>query len=72
MRPTPKWSTCVINHKSDSNSDSDNDVEFVDIDLPCNRLTVRPLANDSIICTKKKRVLETEDGADERSKVKAT
>ncbi len=62
----------MIDYNGDSNSDFDNDVEFVDIDLLCNKLSVRLLANDSINRTKKRRVLETENEADEPSKVKAT
>ncbi len=72
MRPTLKRSTRMIDYNGDSNFDSDNEVEFVDIDLPCNKLSVRLLANDSITCTKKRCILETEDEADEPSKVKAT
>ncbi len=72
MRPTPKQSTCVIDYNGSSNSDSDNKVEFVDIDLPCNKLSVWLLANDSITRTKKRRVLETEDEADKPSKANTT
>lgn len=72
MRPIPKQPTQVINYNSNSNSDSNNNAEFVDIDLPCNNLSLRLLANDIITCTKKRRVLKTEDKADEQPKVKAT
>lgn len=72
MRPTPKQPTRVIDYNGDSNSDSDNNVEFVDIDLPCNKLSIQLLANNVVTRTKKRHVLETEDEADESSKVKAT
>lgn len=72
MRPTPKQSTWVINYNGNSNSDSDNNAEFVDVNLSCNKLSVRLLANDTITRTKKRRVLETENEVDEPPKVKAT
>ena len=62
----------MIAYNRNSNSDSDNNLEFVDIDLPCNKQSVRLLANDLITRTKKKRVLETKNEADEPSKVKTT
>lgn len=47
-------------------------MEFVDIDLPCNKLNVKLLANNSITCKIKKRILKTENEVDELFKVKAT
>ena len=73
MRPTIKQSTWVAEYNGDSDSDdNDEDVEFVDVDLPCNKLNVQLLANDSITRAKKRRVLETEDKADTPPKIKAT
>ena len=70
MRSTLKQLTRVIAYNGDSDFDSDNNVEFVNIDLPCNKLSVRLLANDSISRIKKKRVLEMEDEANESLKAK--
>ena len=61
----------MIDYNGNFNSDYDNDIEFVDLDLPCNKLSVRLLANDSITRTKKKHQLKTRDEVDEPSKVKA-
>ena len=40
MRSTFKQSTCMIDYNGNSDSDSDNNVEFVDINLTCNKLSV--------------------------------
>ena len=52
-------------HDSHHNSDSDDDAEFVDVDLPCNKLSVQLLANNSATRTKKRRVNETNEEAGE-------
>ena len=70
MRSTLKQSTCIIDYNGNYDSNFDNNVEFVDIDLPCNKLSVQLLANDSITRTKKRRILETEDEADKPLKTK--
>ena len=62
----------MIDHNGDSDSDSDNNVEFVDINFPCNKLSVQLLANDSITRTKKRHVVKTEDKANELLKIKVT
>ncbi len=62
----------MIDYNGNFNSNYDNNIEFVDLDLPCNKLSVRLQANDSITRTKKKYQLKTRDEADEPSKVKAT
>ena len=56
-----------IQHDShhNSNSDSDDDAEFVDVDLPCNKLSVQLLANNSATRTNKRRVNETDEEAGE-------
>ena len=55
MRSRIKRSTQVVEYNGDSESDNDDeDVEFVDIYIPCNKLSLELLANDSIICTKKR------------------
>lgn len=46
-------------------------MKFVNVNLPCNKLSVRLLANNSITYTKIKRVVEIKDESDESSKVKA-
>ena len=62
----------MIEYNGISNSDSDNNTEFIYDNLPCNKLSIWLLANNFIACTKKKRVLETEDKANELPTVKAT
>ena len=52
MRPIFKQFICIIDYYS--NSDSNNDVEIVDINLFCNKLSIQLLANNPIIHTKKK------------------
>lgn len=61
MRQNAKQSTRMINYNGISNSNSDNDKEFVDINLVCNKLNVRLLANDYIIRIMKRLIFETED-----------
>ena len=46
-------------YNSHSNSDSDDDVEFFDIDLSCNKLSVQLLANTFATCTKKHCINQT-------------
>ena len=73
MRPRTKRSTRVVEYNGDSDSDGDDeDAEFVDVDLPCNKLSLQLLANDSITRTKKRRVIETDDEDNEPLKPKAT
>lgn len=57
MRPTLRQSTCIIQYNGISYSDLENNVEFVDVDLSCNKLNLWLLANDFITCTKKKHVI---------------
>ena len=71
MRPTPKRSIRVIHYNGNFNSDSNNDLEFVDVDPPCNKLSVWLLANDSINRMKNKHIVETRDETNKLSKVKA-
>lgn len=59
----------MINYISNSNSDSDNDIKFTNVDLSYNKLSIRLLVNNSIIYTTKKHVVEVEDRANETSKV---
>lgn len=41
MRSTSRQSTQMVEYNRDSYSnDNDEDVEFVDIDLPCNKLSL--------------------------------
>lgn len=55
MQPTTKRSIWVVEYNGDFDSDDNNkDIEFVDLDLPCNKLSLQLLANDSITHTKKK------------------
>ena len=55
-----------------SNSDSDNNAEFVDVDLPCNKLSMQLLANNSATRIKKRRVNETDEEAGEAPKTSVT
>ena len=66
-----KQSICLIKYNSNFKFNSDDNTEFIDIDLPCNKLNIWLLANDSILCTKKRHVLKIENEANEASKVKA-
>ena len=66
-----KQSTRVVEYNEDSESDNDDeDVEFVNVNLPYNKLSLQLLANDSINRTKKRRVI-TNDENDEPLKPKA-
>ena len=71
MRSRIKRSTRVAEYNGDSESDNnDKDIKFVDVNLPCNKLSLQFLANDSITHTKKRRVI-TDDEDDEPPKLKA-
>lgn len=49
------------------------DVEFVDINLPCNKLRIQLLINDFIVRLKKRRVVfKIEKKVDKSLKIKAT
>lgn len=61
----------MVEYNGDSDSDEEENVEFVDADLPCDKLSVQLLANGFATCIKKRRVLEIEDEADEPPKIKA-
>ena len=62
----------MIEYNGNSNSNFDHNVEFIDIDLFCNKLNIQVLPHDFIPCIKKRRKLETEDEANKLLKVKAT
>ncbi len=71
MRPSTKWFTQAVKYNGDSNSDDDDEkIEFIDVDLPYNKLSVQLLANDSISCAKKRRRI-TDDKDDEPPRPKA-
>lgn len=72
IRPTLKQFTCVTEYNGNSDSNFNDNVEFIDVDITCNKLNIRLLDNDSITCIKKRRILKTEDIANEPPKVKAT
>lgn len=72
MKPTSKQSTCMIDYNDTFDSYSDKHVEFIYIDLSCNKRSVWLLANDSVTHTKKRRVVEIEDEADEPPKTQST
>lgn len=69
---TLKQSIYIIDYNGNSDSNFDNNLEFVDINLFYNKLSIHLLANDLITCIKKRHVLETEDKADEPLKTKVT
>lgn len=71
MRLTSKQPTHMINYNGNSNFDFDNNAEFVDINLLCNKLSIQLLANNTITCAKKRYLLKTKNKVDEPSKVKA-
>ena len=63
VRSSIKRSTWVVEYNGDSESDNNNeDVEFIDINLPYNKLSLQLLANNSITRTKKKRVIIDDEG----------
>ena len=72
MKSTLKQFTHMIDYNGNSDSDSNNNVEFADIDLPCNKLSVQLLGNDFITRIKKRHVFKTEDKADKSLKTKIT
>lgn len=53
IMPTPMQSICRTKYNKNFNSNSDENVEFMNIDLFCNKLNLQLLANDFIICTKR-------------------
>ena len=72
-KPTPKYSPYVVEYNGNSDSDNKGDVKFVDIDLPCNKLSVQLLANDSNTHSKKRRVIvDTNNEIEEVPKPKTT
>lgn len=71
IRLTSKQSIYVIRYKNNSDCNSDNNKKFIDIDLLCNKLSIRLLANNFITYIKKRRILERKDKSNEFSKVKA-
>lgn len=71
IRLTSKQFTYVIEYNGNSNTNFDNNVEFIDVDLSCNELNVRLLANDPITYTEKRRIFKTEDKNKKCSKIKA-
>ena len=72
MRSTLKQSTHVIDYNGNSDSDSDYNIKFVDIDLLCNKLNIQLLANDFITHIKKRHKIEIKNQADKLLKSKVT
>lgn len=72
MESTLKQSTYIIDYNSNSDFDFKNNVEYFNIDLLCNKLYVRLLANNSATHTKKKRVLKLENKVNKQPKAKTT
>lgn len=62
----------VINYNGNFNSDSNNNAQFINIDLSCNKLNIQLLVNHTITCIKKRHVLETNNKKDKSLNVKAT
>lgn len=62
----------MIEYNGDFDSDSDKDIKFVDVDLPCNKLSLQLLANNFITYTKKRQVIKVDDEDDKFPKSKAT
>lgn len=63
IKPTLKQFTYIIKYNSNSNSNSNNNAKFIDIDLSCNKLNIRLLANNFITRIEKRHVLETKNEA---------
>lgn len=61
----------IIDYNSNLNSDFNNNIEFIYIDLLCNKLSIWLLANYSIYYTKKKHILKTKDKLDKPFKFQA-
>lgn len=59
IKPTSKQSTCMIDCDGNFDSNFNNNMEFIDVDLPCNKLSVQLLANDSATQIKKKCAVES-------------
>lgn len=57
----------MINYNSSFNSNFDNNVEFVDVNLFCNNQNIQILANNINIGTKKRRILEIKNKSDKSS-----
>ena len=72
MRLTLRQSTYVIDYNGNYDFDFDNNIEFFDIDLLCNKLSIQLLANDFITHTKKRYILEMKDKVNKPLKVKVT
>ena len=83
MRPVSQHPSCgqryeatrndfkrVIHYNDDS--DSDEEVEFIDVHLPCNKLSLQLLANDTTTRPKKRRVDDVEDEATKALKTNTT
>ncbi len=72
MRPSTKRSIRVVEYNGDSDlDDDDEDIEFINIDLPCNKLSLQLLANNSITRTKKRHVItDNKDNESPRPKAK--
>ena len=49
-----------MEYNGNSDFDFDDNAEFIDVDLPCNKLSIRLLANHSIVCIKKRYIFKTE------------
>lgn len=60
----------MIRYNSNFNPDFDNNIEFIDIDLPSKKLSIQLPANDVIVYIIKKCILEIKDKANKFSKVK--
>lgn len=72
IKPILKKSTYITKYNGNSDSNSDDNIDFFDIDLPYNKLNIRLLANNSFIFSKKRGIFETKDETNKPSKVKAT
>lgn len=73
MRSTHKQFTQVVEYNGELDSDdNDEDVEFINVDLPCNKLSIQLLVNDSITRTKRRQTIETDNENDKRLNPKAT
>ena len=73
IRLGSKQSPQVVKYNGDSDSDEKEDVEFIDVDLFCNKFSIQLLANNFTAGSKKKHVvIDIDDETEEVLKAKTT
>ena len=72
MKSTLKDSIYVIDNNSNSDSNFNNNIKLININLSCNKLSVQLLVNNSITNSKKRYIFQIEDKANKYFKAKIT